>query len=73
MSCPERVEVRLLQLLACWSQGGGGGGGVQLKVGQHEEEQQRSYEEQSVLALEDRKSAVVRAMNSPHTGESHDL
>lgn len=61
------MEVRLLQLLACWSQGGAGGG-VQLK-----EEQQRSYDEQRVLALEDRKSAVMRAMNSPHTGESHDL
>lgn len=66
------MEVRLLQLLACWSQGGAGGG-VQLKVRQQEEEQQRSYEEQRVLALEDRKSAVVRAVTSPHAGESHDL
>ncbi|XP_008424975.1 tRNA-splicing endonuclease subunit Sen34 [Poecilia reticulata] len=30
----------------------------------HAEEQQRSFEEQSVLALEDRKSALVRAMTS---------
>lgn len=37
---------------------------------QHQEEQQRSYEEQSVLALEDRKSALLQAMTSPRTGES---
>ncbi|KAM6987581.1 tRNA-splicing endonuclease subunit Sen34 [Tautogolabrus adspersus] len=35
-----------------------------------EAEQQRSYEEQSVLALEDRKSALLQAMTSSHTGES---
>lgn len=35
---------------------------------QYEEEQQRSFEVQSVLALEDRKSALVRAMTSSHTG-----
>lgn len=39
-----------------------------LQVEQHEEDQQRSYEEQSVLALEDRKSALLRAMTSSHTG-----
>uniref|UniRef100_A0A3Q3WCX6 tRNA-splicing endonuclease subunit SEN34 n=1 Tax=Mola mola TaxID=94237 RepID=A0A3Q3WCX6_MOLML len=44
------------------------GAGVELLVKQHEEEQQRSYEEQSVFALEDRKSALLRAMTSPHTG-----
>lgn len=33
-----------------------------------EEEQRRSYEEQSVLALQDRKSALFRAMTS--TGET---
>lgn len=42
-------------------------------VKQYKEEQQRSYEEQSVLALEDRKSALLRAMNSSHTGESINL
>ncbi|XP_029372649.1 tRNA-splicing endonuclease subunit Sen34 [Echeneis naucrates] len=35
---------------------------------QYEEEQRRSYEEQNVLALEDRKSAMLRAMTSSHTG-----
>ncbi|XP_060903355.1 tRNA-splicing endonuclease subunit Sen34 [Labrus mixtus] len=35
-----------------------------------EAEQQRSYEEQSVLALEDRKSALLQAMTSSHTSES---
>lgn len=49
----------------CWQDGAG----VELLVKQHEEEQQRSYEEQSVFALEDRKSALLRAMTSPHTGE----
>lgn len=39
-----------------------------MSVKQHEEEQRRSYEEQSVLALEDRKSALLRAMTS--SGES---
>lgn len=58
-------------LLACCSQGGGVQ--VQLKVRQHEEEQQRSYEEQRVLALEDRRSALLRAMTSPRTGQSRDL
>ncbi|XP_030599479.1 tRNA-splicing endonuclease subunit Sen34 isoform X2 [Archocentrus centrarchus] len=33
---------------------------------QYEEQQQRSFEEQSVLALEDRKSALHRAMTSSH-------
>lgn len=41
------------------------GGGAELRQ-QYEEEEQRSFEEQSVLALEDRKSALLRAM----TGES---
>lgn len=48
----------------CWQ-----GGAVELKVRQHQEEQQRSYEEQRVLALEDRRSALQRVMTSP-TGES---
>ncbi|XP_070685659.1 tRNA-splicing endonuclease subunit Sen34 [Pempheris klunzingeri] len=39
-----------------------------LTVELHQEAQQRSYEEQSVLALEDRKSALLRAMTSSHTG-----
>ena len=42
---------------------------VELLVKQHEEEQQRSYEEQSVLALEDRKSSFLRAMTSSYAGE----
>ncbi|KAM4743110.1 tRNA-splicing endonuclease subunit Sen34 isoform 1-T2 [Anableps anableps] len=37
--------------------------GVDLQH-RYEEEQQRSFEEQSVLALEDRKSALLRAMTS---------
>lgn len=37
---------------------------------QHEEEQQRSFEEQSVLALEDRKSSLLRAMTSSSTGKA---
>uniref|UniRef100_A0A3Q1HH14 tRNA-splicing endonuclease subunit Sen34 n=1 Tax=Acanthochromis polyacanthus TaxID=80966 RepID=A0A3Q1HH14_9TELE len=44
-------------------------GGVELQR-RFEEDQQRSFEEQSVLALEDRKSALLRAMTSSHTGES---
>ncbi|XP_023133572.2 tRNA-splicing endonuclease subunit Sen34 [Amphiprion ocellaris] len=42
-------------------------GGAELRR-QFEEDQQRSFEEQSVLALEDRKSALRRAMTSSHTG-----
>uniref|UniRef100_A0A8D0D7K0 tRNA-splicing endonuclease subunit Sen34 n=1 Tax=Sander lucioperca TaxID=283035 RepID=A0A8D0D7K0_SANLU len=45
-------------------------GGVELQVQQYQEAQQRSYEEQSVLALEDRKSALLRAMTSSPTDES---
>ncbi|XP_070762339.1 tRNA-splicing endonuclease subunit Sen34 [Enoplosus armatus] len=45
----------------------GGGRELCLQVEQHREDQQRSYEEQSVLALEDRKSALLRAMTSSHT------
>ncbi|KAM9319019.1 tRNA-splicing endonuclease subunit Sen34 [Pholidichthys leucotaenia] len=41
-------------------------GGAELRQ-QYVEEQQRSFEEQSVLALEDRKAALVRAMSSSHT------
>ncbi|XP_044057869.1 tRNA-splicing endonuclease subunit Sen34 [Siniperca chuatsi] len=44
----------------------GGGADLRLQVEQHKEDQQRSYEEQSVLALEDRKSALLRAMTSSH-------
>ncbi|XP_074484744.1 tRNA-splicing endonuclease subunit Sen34-like [Sebastes fasciatus] len=40
---------------------------TERQVQQHQEEQQRSYEEQSVLALEDRKSALLRAMTSSRT------
>ncbi|XP_045929659.1 tRNA-splicing endonuclease subunit Sen34 isoform X1 [Micropterus dolomieu] len=46
----------------------GEGAELRLQVEQHEEDQQRSYEEQTVLALEDRKSALVRAMTSSHAG-----
>uniref|UniRef100_UPI0037E857CA tRNA-splicing endonuclease subunit Sen34 n=1 Tax=Semicossyphus pulcher TaxID=241346 RepID=UPI0037E857CA len=42
-------------------------GGAELLVELHEEEQRRSYEEQSVLALQDRKSALLRAMTSSST------
>ncbi|XP_050921543.1 tRNA-splicing endonuclease subunit Sen34 isoform X2 [Lates calcarifer] len=49
-----------------------GGAELRRRVEQYEEEQQRSYEEQSVLALEDRKSALLRAMTSPHTGSDPD-
>ncbi|KAF1393482.1 hypothetical protein PFLUV_G00016380 [Perca fluviatilis] len=42
-------------------------GRVELQVQQYQEAQQRSYEEQSVLALEDRKSALLRAMTSSPT------
>lgn len=38
------------------------------EVQQYEESQQRSYEEQTVLALEDRKSSLLRAMTPSHTG-----
>lgn len=43
---------------------------MELQVKQHEEEQQRSFEEQSVLALEDRKSSLLRAMTSSSTGKA---
>ncbi|KAM4589255.1 tRNA-splicing endonuclease subunit Sen34 [Fundulus diaphanus] len=36
----------------------------------YEEEEQRSYEEQSILALEDRRSALLRAMTSSSGSES---
>lgn len=49
----------------CWQDGGQ----VRLQVEQHKEEQQRSYEEQRDLALEDRKSALLRAMTLSHTGD----
>uniref|UniRef100_A0A8C2YYS2 tRNA-splicing endonuclease subunit Sen34 n=1 Tax=Cyclopterus lumpus TaxID=8103 RepID=A0A8C2YYS2_CYCLU len=41
----------------------GGGVELRLQVQQHREDQQRSYEEQSVLALEDRKSALVLVLS----------
>ncbi|XP_028276006.1 tRNA-splicing endonuclease subunit Sen34 isoform X2 [Parambassis ranga] len=41
-------------------------GWVELRQ-QHEEEQQRNFEEQSVLALEDRKASLLRAMTSSLT------
>ncbi|XP_069566533.1 tRNA-splicing endonuclease subunit Sen34 isoform X2 [Brachyistius frenatus] len=42
-------------------------GGAELRQ-RYEEEQQSSFEEQRVLALEDRKSALLRAMTSSDTG-----
>lgn len=42
---------------------------LELQVRRHREEQERSFEEQSVLALEDRKSSLLRAMTSSDTGE----
>lgn len=49
-------------------------GGVELGllVEQHQEDQRRSHEEQSILAVEDRKSALLRAMTSSHTGSEAD-
>lgn len=44
---------------------------MELKVRRHQEEQQRSYEEQRVLALEDKTSALLRVMTTsgePLTG-----
>ncbi|XP_042371731.1 tRNA-splicing endonuclease subunit Sen34, partial [Plectropomus leopardus] len=43
-------------------------GGAELRVHEEQQEQQRSYEEQRVLALQDRKSALLRAMTSSDTG-----
>ncbi|XP_058489120.1 tRNA-splicing endonuclease subunit Sen34 isoform X2 [Solea solea] len=43
------------------------GADVHQCVKHYEAEQQQSYEEQRVLALEDRKSALLRAMTSSHT------
>lgn len=43
---------------------------MELKVRRHQEEQQRSYEEQRVLALEDKTSALLRVMSASPTGES---
>ncbi|XP_071352872.1 tRNA-splicing endonuclease subunit Sen34 isoform X2 [Trachinotus anak] len=60
-------EERLLsehQAAAALPAGDQDGGGVE----QYEEEQQRSYEKQSILALEDRKSALHRAVTSSLTG-----
>lgn len=37
----------------------------------YEEEQQRSFEEQSILALEDRKASLLRARTSPLTRECY--
>ncbi|XP_068601466.1 tRNA-splicing endonuclease subunit Sen34 [Brachionichthys hirsutus] len=50
-----------------------GGGALALQVQQHEEEQLRSYEEQSVLALEDRKVALLRALTSGSETGAEDL
>lgn len=49
-------------MCCCCSQQDWGGAELRQK---HEEEEKRSFEEQSVLALEDRKLALLRAM----TGE----
>ncbi|KAM9853341.1 tRNA-splicing endonuclease subunit Sen34 [Aulostomus maculatus] len=48
-----------------------GEGGVELsqQVALYEEEQRRSFEEQSALALQERKLALLRAMSSSHTGK----
>lgn len=51
-------------LICCWLQDGGA-----EHHRQYEEEQGRSFEEQKVLALEDRKSALIRALTS-ETGET---
>lgn len=59
---------RSARLICYWCWQDGGGAELRQWVEQYEEEQQRIYEEQSVLALEDRKSALLRAMSSP--GES---
>lgn len=64
------MDIACVCLISCFSQQDGGGAELGQWVEQYKEEQQRSYEEQSVLALEDRKSALLRAMNSSHTGES---
>ncbi|XP_076591137.1 tRNA-splicing endonuclease subunit Sen34 isoform X2 [Chaetodon auriga] len=49
-------------------------GGVELGllVEQHQEDQRRSHEEQSILAVEDRKSALLRAIMSSHPGSEAD-
>ncbi|KAL3056832.1 hypothetical protein OYC64_007331 [Pagothenia borchgrevinki] len=62
-------EERLLTELHATANANQGGGGVQLslQVKQHLEEQERNLEEQRVLALQDRKSALLHAMTS-HTG-----
>ncbi|KAM4627942.1 tRNA-splicing endonuclease subunit Sen34 [Polymixia lowei] len=67
-------EVRLLtetggaRLLPPGDEGGIGDARHQELVVQYEEEQQRSFEEQSVLALDDRKSALLRAMTDTQRG-----
>ncbi|KAM3875070.1 tRNA-splicing endonuclease subunit Sen34 [Diretmus argenteus] len=47
-----------------------GGAGHREMVQQYEEAQERSYKEQSLLALEDRKAALLRAMTDGQTGGS---
>ncbi|XP_034404405.1 tRNA-splicing endonuclease subunit Sen34 [Cyclopterus lumpus] len=66
---PEEERLLTERHAAAAAPGDQDGGGVELRlqVQQHREDQQRSYEEQSVLALEDRKSALLRAMTSSHT------
>ncbi|XP_075932568.1 tRNA-splicing endonuclease subunit Sen34 isoform X1 [Anarhichas minor] len=63
----EETLLRERQAAAAGYQQDGRGAELRLQVQQHQEDQQRSYEEQSVLALEDRKSALLRAMTSSHT------
>ncbi|KAK5868127.1 hypothetical protein PBY51_009169 [Eleginops maclovinus] len=62
-------EERLLTELHAKANANQGAGGVQLRlqVQQHQEEQKRSFEEQKIIALQDRKSALLRAMTSSHT------
>ncbi|XP_029922431.1 tRNA-splicing endonuclease subunit Sen34 isoform X2 [Myripristis murdjan] len=49
---------------------GGGEEAHRQQVEQYEEAQRRSYEEQSVLALQDRKGALLRAMSGQDRGEA---
>ncbi|XP_054452487.1 tRNA-splicing endonuclease subunit Sen34 isoform X2 [Anoplopoma fimbria] len=64
---PEEERLLMERQAAAPPNQDGGGVELHLQVQQHQEEQQRSYEEQSGLALQDRKSALLRAMTSPHT------
>lgn len=43
--------------------------GPRQQAALYEEDQQKSYEEQRILALQDRQSALLKAMSSSHAGE----